>query len=187
MLTFVFIGLVTALATWSLVGLYFDSVLFDGIRRRVQTWEKSARPWKKRIGSGLECPYCLGHWVAGVLLLLLLILPKFEMLLLLFIAPKIAVALRENLLGPIRRPWDTSPSETGNVAGAVIEQQPDSERGAEYESERITRRVNPDAESDRKMEPDARHDTAISPAETAPGDGHDAPDGAEHRREIPTS
>jgi len=187
MLTFVFIGLVTALATWSLVGLYFDSVLFDGIRRRVQTWEKSANPWKKRIGYGLECPYCLGHWVAGVLLLFLLILPKFEMLLLFFIVPKIAVALRENLLGPIRRQWDTLPSETGSGAGAVIEQQPDSERVAENESERITRRVNPDAESDRLLEPDARHDTATFPAETAPGDGPDAPNGTEHRREIPAS
>ena len=128
MLTFVFHLFVLALATWSLVGLYFDSVLFDGIRLKAEIWAKSPDPWKKRIGYVLECPYCLGHWVAGVLLLPLLIVPYFEMFLLLVIAPKIAITLRDNLLGPISLPWDVTP-ETGNEAGAVIERQPDSESG----------------------------------------------------------
>ena len=126
MLTFVFHLFVLALATWSLIGLYFDSVLFDGIRRQAEIWAKSPIPWKKRIGYVLECPYCLSHWVAGVLLLFLLIVPKFEMILLFVIAPKIAITLRDNLLGPISLPWDVTSGETGNEDAAVIEQQPDS-------------------------------------------------------------
>ena len=126
MLTFVFHLFVLALATWSLIGLYFDSVLFGEIRLKAEIWAKSQNPWKKRIGYVLECPYCLGHWAAGVLLLSLLIVPYFEMFLLLVIVPKLAITLRDNLLGPISLPWDVTPGETGNEDAAVIEQQPNS-------------------------------------------------------------
>ena len=65
-MTFLLSCVVATLATWSLTDIYFYSVFFDGVRERAGSWVESKSRWKALLGYGLQCPYCLSHWVAGV-------------------------------------------------------------------------------------------------------------------------
>jgi len=188
MLTLFFTGLVMTLATWSLVGLYFDSVLFDAIRSKAKTWKQSQNPWKKRIGYALECPLCLSHWVAGCVLVFLLLIPYFEFFLLLFIVPRLAVTLRDNLFWPMTELWNANPAEIGNERGLVVEKQTGPDVGPNLDPEsRITRRVIR-ADKNSGIEPDDRpHEPPTSPVETAPGNGPVASDGDEHCDKVSAS
>ena len=48
---------IAALATWQSIEIWHHSALFAGLRARVELWEG----W---IGDLLQCPHCLGPWVA---------------------------------------------------------------------------------------------------------------------------
>lgn len=55
--------IVAALAVWEILEIWHHSVLFAGIRARLEYWENLA-------GDLLRCPFCLAPWTAGIVLLL---------------------------------------------------------------------------------------------------------------------
>lgn len=58
---------VAVLATWQIVEIWHHSLLFAGLRSRVELWEN-------KLGELLGCPFCLSPWVA-LLSVIVLLLP----------------------------------------------------------------------------------------------------------------
>ena len=106
--------LVVMLGTWAFVDIYLYHALFDRVRHWGKAWEQSPDRWKSLFGYGLNCPYCLGHWVAAGLVLSLLLFPTslgghltlLDALLVVVIAARAAAMLRENVLRPISADLD---------------------------------------------------------------------------------
>lgn len=106
---FILTGTVVTLATWALADIYFYSLPFERIRRYGQSLGESNCPFKVLFGYGLNCRYCLGHWIAAILLLAVLVLPTcfgvvltlLEAVFLAAITPRLALMIHENVLRPI--------------------------------------------------------------------------------------
>ena len=60
---------VAVVATWQIVEIWHHSLLFAGLRARVELWEN-------KLGELLGCPFCLSPWVA-LLSVSILILPSW--------------------------------------------------------------------------------------------------------------
>lgn len=60
---------VAVLATWQIVEIWHHSLLFAGLRSRVELWEN-------KLGELLGCPFCLSPWVA-LLSVIVLLLPTW--------------------------------------------------------------------------------------------------------------
>lgn len=109
MIGFVLTGLVVTLATWACCDIYFYGAHFERIRSFGGSLAKSDTRWKSTLGYGLNCRYCLGHWIAAGQLLAVLILPTgfgerltpLEAVFLAAIAPRLALVLHDNILRPI--------------------------------------------------------------------------------------
>ena len=109
MLEFTFTAVVLTLGTWALVDIYLYNALLQRVRHLAVLWEQSPVRWKAMLGYGLQCPYCLGHWVAAGLVLAVLMLPSslgqtisvLDAIFLVLIAARVSTMLRENVLRPI--------------------------------------------------------------------------------------
>jgi len=109
MLEFTFTAVVLTLVTWALMDIYLYNALLQRVRHLVAVWERSPVRWKAMLGYGMQCPYCLGHWVAAGLILAVLILPSslgqslsvLDAFFLVIIAARVSTMLRENVLRPI--------------------------------------------------------------------------------------
>ena len=60
---------VAVLATWQIVEIWHHSLLFAGLRARVELWEN-------KLGELLGCPFCLSPWIA-LLSVSILVLPSW--------------------------------------------------------------------------------------------------------------
>ena len=60
---------VAVLATWQIIETWHHSLLFAGLRARVELWDSK---WGELLG----CPFCLSPWIA-LLSVLVLILPSW--------------------------------------------------------------------------------------------------------------
>lgn len=109
MLEFAFAAVVVTLVTWALIDIYLYCALLDPLRRRAAVWKRSPRRWQAILGYGLQCPYCLGHWVAAALVPAVMALPNsfgqnlsfLDGLFLVTVAARVSTMLRENVLRPI--------------------------------------------------------------------------------------
>jgi hypothetical protein len=110
MIDFLFALAVLSLALWGLMDIYFTHLLFDPIREFGKKWSRSRDRNKKVLGYGLTCRYCLSHWAALVLIVLILKYPSclaidlstLDAFLLLVITPRLALVLHDYLLPPLR-------------------------------------------------------------------------------------
>jgi len=109
MLEFAFAAVVVTLATWAILDIYLYSALFGPVRRYAAVLEQSTVRWKAILGYGLDCPYCLGHWVAVGLVLAAALLPNsfapqitlLDGVFLVALAARLSAMLRENVLRPL--------------------------------------------------------------------------------------
>ena len=109
MIEFVLTGIVVTLATWALGDIYFYSLYFERIRRYGRSLERADQRWKSILGYGLNCRYCLNHWIAAALILTVLFFPTrfgknltlLEAAFLAAIVPRLALLIHENVLRPI--------------------------------------------------------------------------------------
>ena len=60
---------VAVLATWQIIEIWHHSLLFAGLRSRVELWGN-------KLGELLGCPFCLSPWVA-LLSVSVLLLPRW--------------------------------------------------------------------------------------------------------------
>ncbi len=112
---FAFAAVVVTLVTWALVDVYLYSTPLDPLRQRAAVWQRSRRRWRAILGSGLQCPYCLGHWVAAALVLSVMALPNsfgknlslLDGFFLATLAARVSTMLRENVLRPIAADLET--------------------------------------------------------------------------------
>jgi hypothetical protein len=124
-MSFVFTCLVATFATWSLIDIYFYSVFFVRVQQWAEFLQQSDNWGKRTLGYGLTCPYCLGHWVAALVLILLYLVPNsvvatptiLDMLLLLPMTARFAELMRENTLRPM------TPDFTRRVNSEAVEVQ----------------------------------------------------------------
>ena len=123
MASFVLTCVIVTLLTWSSCDLYEFSIYCSQLRDLAKRWYDSTSPVRSFIGKGLSCRYCLGHWVAAGWVLLLLFLPTrftvgltlFEAVVIVLLAPRIAVLIFENILPPIvTEQCKTTSGETRN-------------------------------------------------------------------------
>ena len=123
MIGFVLTGIVVSLTTWALADIYFYSFYFVRIRSFGQSLAETDGCWKKRLGYGLNCRYCLSHWIAAWSLLAVLIFPTcfgnnltlLEASFLAAIAPRLALVLHDNILRPLT--YADDPGEKPNEPG----------------------------------------------------------------------
>ncbi len=110
MIDFLLTLAVLTLALWGLMDIYFTHPLFDPVRTFGDQWAKHP-DWKKNVfGYGLNCRYCLSHWVALLLIVLVMHVPNrfaadlsaLDAFLLLVIAPRLALVLHDHLLPPLK-------------------------------------------------------------------------------------
>lgn len=127
MIEFAFTAVVVTLATWAVVDIYFYCALLDVVRRRAADLARSPIRWKSIPGYGLNCPYCLGHWVAAGLVLAVMFLPtsfggnisSLDAVFLATVAARLSTMLRENVLRPITDDFTAAhPSDDPELPGS---------------------------------------------------------------------
>ena len=109
MIGFVLTGIVVTFTTWALADIYFYSVYFERIRGYGQSLAETDCCWKKTLGYGLNCRYCLSHWIAAGQLFAVLVFPTcfgenltlLEAVFLAAMTPRLALVLHDNILRPL--------------------------------------------------------------------------------------
>lgn len=54
---------------WSVVDIYFYSIVFDPIRQYGVKWKEGSNQFWKYFRYMLDCPFCFAHWSATAILL----------------------------------------------------------------------------------------------------------------------
>jgi hypothetical protein len=103
------------LLTWALTDLYFYSVLFDPLRRKITflAADTKERGFRTYLAYLADCPFCLSHWFAALSVGLIwfdvaclkdIPLPEVTPLtaaILVFIVARLANVLRDHILPPL--------------------------------------------------------------------------------------
>lgn len=102
-------AVVVTLATWCAVDIYEFSIYFAPLRATADRWKRCPARFRSFLGKGLSCRYCLGHWLAAGVTLLVMRFPTtfannltvLDALLLIPIAARLAALISENVLQPL--------------------------------------------------------------------------------------
>ena len=122
---------VVTLATWTIVDIWLYGSIMQPFRDIVTRWETSQSRLFRFIGHGLNCGYCVGHWVVAFILACTLILPNtfsgnltiFEAILLVPIAARLSIILRDNCLMPV----SVNPTDPPTTESNVTNEEPTTE------------------------------------------------------------